>query len=253
MAPGPAIRLRGVVALIGRFPALAGADLDVARGEVVLLQGPNGAGKTTLLRACAGLVVVQRGELVVLGHDLRHHPRAVRREVGLLGHAGFLYDDLTVEENVRFAVRAAGGDGAAVSESLARTGLTGRLQATAAKRLSAGQRRRTSLAVLVARRPSLWLLDEPHAGLDAEGRDLVDAVVAEASAAGSTVVFASHDLDRAIRIAGRVVTVVGGQVHAVEATQPGPTASVTPSTATPSAATRAPVPSAGSDEAAHVA
>ena len=66
----PAVRLRSAVALLGRFPALAGIDLDVAPGEVVLLQGPNGAGKTTVLRVCAGLVPVVEGHAEVLGVDL---------------------------------------------------------------------------------------------------------------------------------------------------------------------------------------
>jgi heme ABC exporter ATP-binding subunit CcmA len=209
----PVIRLRRAVALLGRFPALAGADLEVNGGEIVHLSGPNGAGKSTLLRACAGLVRVVDGEAEVLGHDLRRAPRAVRRSVGFVGHAGGLYDDLTVEDNVRFSVRAAGGDAAAVPSAIARLELDGRLRSVDAGRLSAGQRRRVALAALVARRPPLWLLDEPHAGLDAAGRDLVDDLVREAVGAGSTVVLASHELDRAAPLATRSLTVVGGQVH----------------------------------------
>jgi heme ABC exporter ATP-binding subunit CcmA len=212
----PAIRLRSAVALLGRFPALAGVDLDVATGEIVLVQGPNGAGKSSLLRACAGLLAVTSGQAEVLGCDLRHDRRQVRRRVGLLGHAGFLYDDLTVEDNVRFAVRAAQGDPARVGPALERLGLAGRLRVVPASRLSAGQRRRTSLAVLVARRPELWLLDEPHAGLDAEARDLVDAVVREAVSGASTVLFASHEADRAVALAGRTVQLAGGRIHASE-------------------------------------
>src|SRR5204863_9989076 len=94
----PAVRFRAAVSLLGRFPALAGVDLDVATGEVELVQGPNGAGKTTLLRACAGLVPVVDGEATVLGHDLRRDRRSVRRHVALLGHATGLYDDLTVAD-----------------------------------------------------------------------------------------------------------------------------------------------------------
>ena len=124
----PVVSFRAAVAVLGRFPALAGVDLDVEQGEIVLVQGPNGAGKTSLLRACAGLLAVASGEAEVLGHDLRRDRRAVRRQVGLLGHATALYDDLTVEDNVRFAVRAAGGDTDAVGPALARLGLDGRLR-----------------------------------------------------------------------------------------------------------------------------
>lgn len=206
----PVIRFRSAVALVGRFPVLAGVDLDVDGSEIVLLQGANGAGKTSILRACAGLLRVVAGDATVLGCDLTVDPRQVRRRVGLLGHHGALYDDLGVEDNVRFAVRAAGGSAKAVGPALDRLGLTGRLRVASVGQLSAGQRRRVALAVLVARRPALWLLDEPHAGLDAEHRDELDALIRGAAAGGAAVVLASHEHDRAHAVADRVVTVTGG-------------------------------------------
>ena len=208
----PVVHFRAAVSLLGRFPALAGVDLDVSRAEIVLVQGPNGAGKSTLLRACAGLVPVVEGEAVVLGYDLRVDPRPVRRHVGLLGHATFLYDDLTVADNVRFWARAAGAGTADADAAMARLGLDGRLADVIVARLSAGQRRRTSIAALVARRPELWLLDEPHAGLDQAGRDLVDGLIRDACAAGATVLMASHELERAAPLAHRTVTLAGGIV-----------------------------------------
>lgn len=207
-----AIRLHEAVALAGRFPLLAGASLEVAEGEVVHLRGPNGAGKTSLLKVLAGLLEVHAGEAEVLGRDLRADRRAVRREVGMLGHQSYLYEELTVEENLRFAVRASRGDQRAIAPALARLGLGGRLGATAVGRCSAGQRRRTALAVLVARDARLWLLDEPHAGLDADGRDLLDELLATSAERGRTVVFASHEYDRAAGLAGRVVEIAGGRV-----------------------------------------
>jgi len=210
---GPVVHLRGAVALLGRFPALAGIDLDIDARRIVLLRGANGAGKTTLLRTLAGLVPVSGGEAVVLGVDLVSDPRPVRHRVGLLGHATGLYDELTVGDNVRFWARAAGADPADVEVALGRLGLDGRLRSVAVGRLSAGQRRRTSLACLIARRPELWLLDEPHAGLDQEGRDLVDALVREAVAAGATVVLSSHELDRSLQLADSVITIAGGTVR----------------------------------------
>ena len=208
------IHFRSAVALAGRFPVLAGADLDVARGEIVLLQGANGAGKTSLLRACAGLLRVAAGEAWVLGENLVADPRAVRRRIGLFGHSTALYEDLNAVDNVRFAVRASGGAVSAVVPAMERLGLTGRLTATSVGALSAGQRRRVALAVLLARDPELWLLDEPHAGLDTEHRDLLDGLVRDAVSHGATVVLASHEHDRAEDLAGRIVTVAGGMISA---------------------------------------
>jgi len=205
--------MRGAVVLLDRFPALAGVDLDVFRGEIVLLRGPNGAGKTTLLRTCAGLARVVQGDVHVLGEDVVAEPGAVRRRVGMLSHTDGLYADLTVADNVAFWGGVAGATAAEVAAAMARCGLDGRLAHVAAVRLSAGQRRRTALACLLARRPELWLLDEPHAGLDRAGRDLVDGLVRDAVAAGATVVFASHELDRAEGLATRIVTIAGGLVR----------------------------------------
>lgn len=204
------VHLRDAVALLGRFPALAGVDLDVARRRIVLLRGPNGAGKTTLLRALAGLVPITSGEAIVLGVDLRVDARAVRHRVGLLAHGAGLYDEMTVADNVRFWTRAAGADASDAAAAMERLGLDGRLRDVAVGRLSTGQRRRASFACLVARRPELWLLDEPHAGLDQEGRDTVDALVRDAAAAGATIVLSSHELDRSLDLCDQVVTLGGG-------------------------------------------
>ncbi len=208
------VRLRAAVSLLGRFPALAGIDLDVGRGEVVLVQGSNGAGKTTLLRTCAGLVPVVSGEAVVLGCDLRESAdrTAVRRRVGLLAHATGLYEDLTVADNVRFWARACGATQAEADAALTALGLDGRLADVVVAKLSAGQRRRTSIAALVARRSELWLLDEPHAGLDQGGRNAIDRLIRSAADAGATVILASHELDRAGAIADRTISIAGGTV-----------------------------------------
>ncbi|MGD9998536.1 MAG: heme ABC exporter ATP-binding protein CcmA [Ilumatobacteraceae bacterium] len=214
-APGeaPVVELTDVVAVLGGFPALAGATLAVRRGEIVLLRGPNGAGKTTLLRVCAGLVPLARGTGRVAGCDLLTQRQAVRSRVGLLGHSNGLYTELSVRENVRFWGATVGATHDEVEASLQRLGLATRLASVTVGRLSAGQKRRTALACLVARRAELWLLDEPHAGLDAVGRDDLDATLRAAVDAGATVVVASHELERAGSLATRVVDVVAGQVH----------------------------------------
>ena len=209
----PVVHLADVVAVMGGFPVLAGAHLTVQRGEIVLLRGPNGAGKTSLLRLCAGLLPVERGTATVLGCDLADDRTAVRHRVGLLGHSNGLYGDLTVADNVTFWGATVGATAEEVAASMARMGLNGRLASVRVGRLSAGQRRRTALACLVARRAELWLLDEPHAGLDATGRDELDATLRQAAASGATVIVASHEIERAGALASRVVAVVGGQVR----------------------------------------
>jgi heme ABC exporter ATP-binding subunit CcmA len=203
------VRLRSAVCLLGRFPALAGVDLDVAAGEVVLLSGANGSGKTTLLRLLAGLHRLHSGSGIVLGHDLSIDRRGARRAISLLGHETGCYDDLTVRENLRFAVRAAGASADASDAVLDRVGLTAQA-GVAHGRLSAGQRRRLALAIALARDPRLLLLDEPHAGLDAAGRAVLDAAISSAPDEDRTVILASHELDRTRALAGREVVLAGG-------------------------------------------
>ncbi len=199
--------------VLGQFPALAGADLTVDAGEILLLAGPNGAGKTTLLRLLAGLVPLRSGSASVLGVDLTVDCRAHRRRLSLIGHETFCYDDLTVIENLRFAARAAGARDEAANFAATRFGL-GAIADVRHARLSAGQRRRLALAAALAREPELLLLDEPHAGLDAQGRDLLDSILVAASADGVTVLVASHELDRARSLATREVIVEQGVVRA---------------------------------------
>ena len=212
----PVVRLRSAVCLLDRFPALAGVDLDVDDAEVVLVSGGNGAGKSTLLRMLAGLVPVHSGDAEVLGCDLARDRRSHRRALSLVGHESGCYDDLTVRENVRFATRTTGAPASAADEAMERLGLAP-LAEILHRRLSAGQRRRVALAIGIARAPRLLLLDEPHAGLDAEGRATLDEVVSASSAAGCTVLLASHELERTRLLANREVVLIAGQAHGMVA------------------------------------
>ena len=96
---------------------------------------------------------------------------------------------------------------------LDRLGLSQRLAPLPVRRLSAGQQRRTAIACLIARRAELWLLDEPHSGLDAAGRDDIDRLLRQATASGATVMVASHESDRAAPLATRTYDVVGGMIQ----------------------------------------
>ncbi len=206
----PVVLLNSVVCLIDRFPALTDVNLEVNQGEVVLLSGGNGAGKTTLLRLIAGLIPAFSGEVTVLGRDLRHNRRAHRSEVALVAHETGCYDDLTVRENLHFFTRARGKTAAQADVALDQMEL-GRLADTHHGKLSAGQRRRLSIAKALAVSPRLLLLDEPHAGLDAQGRAVLDGVLSAAASDDRTVILASHELDRSRALADREIEIVSGK------------------------------------------
>jgi heme ABC exporter ATP-binding subunit CcmA len=215
MQPIRVIDFVDAVAVYNDYPALAGVTFSVDRKEIVLLQGPNGAGKTTLLRACAGLIPVVRGSAHVLGVDIAIDRESIRERVGLLGHQNGLFAELTIAENVDFWSTVVGATRAERDAAMQRMSIDGKLANRRVSELSAGQKRRCALACLVVRRAEIWLLDEPHAGLDAKGRDEIDLILKEAASAGATIVVASHEVERAQQLASRTVSLVAGHVRGV--------------------------------------
>lgn len=194
-----------------RFSAtrvLGGVDLTVGADERVALTGPNGAGKTTLLRVLAGLLRPDEGDVRIFGGSPTD-PR-VKACVGHLGHAPHLYPRLSARENVRFwagmhGVRTSG------DELLEHLGVdpSDRRPASA---YSQGMRRRIGLACVLAARPELLLVDEPFAGLDASGADIVTSLLAEGT---TTLVLATHESERAREICTRTLTLEEGRLQEV--------------------------------------
>ena len=197
---------------LGQFPALTGATMNIRQGEVVLIKGPNGAGKSTLLRLCAGLLPMRSGIGTVLNFDLRTQRMELRAHIGLLGHRTGLYPDLTVSENLKFWASAYGANDIEVDNAMEFFGLNDRLGSVQVQNLSEGQRRRTSFALLLIKRPSIWLLDEPYAGLDSNGRELVNSSILQASELGTTVLIASHEIDKIGSTQERTLLVKGGRI-----------------------------------------
>lgn len=206
------MRLSDAVVLSSGFPLLSGVDLEVVAGTLSVITGANGAGKTSLLRLLGGLVALSSGSGTVAGIELSGGDlRQLRRRVGWLGHEGSFYDDLSVRENLEFAARALERPTSGIGDVVERVGLTHRID-TATKQLSAGQRRRLGLSWLLLRRPELWLLDEPYASLDDEGRTFFDALLGDVVAGGATVIVSAHDPLRSAALRPRTLTLAGGRV-----------------------------------------
>ncbi|HEY1223439.1 MAG TPA: heme ABC exporter ATP-binding protein CcmA [Acidimicrobiales bacterium] len=213
MTSDPLVHLVDAVVFANGFPLLSGVDLDVAPGTLNVVTGANGAGKTSLLRLLAGLVPLSSGEGSVCGIDLaRGDLRQLRRRVGWLGHEGSFYADLSVAENLRFCATALDRPISQIDVVLERVGLRARAN-TITKQLSAGQRRRLGLAWLLLRRAELWLLDEPYASLDDQGREFFDDLLADVTGAGATVLVSAHDPLRSVRLNVASIHLAGGRVQ----------------------------------------
>lgn len=212
---GVAVEARRLAKLFGAVPALLRADLTVPAGTVCAVLGANGAGKTTLLRVLASALRPSAGTGMIYGRDLAIERAAVRALVDLLPTAGGAYPELSALENLRFAARMRGiaaRDGV-LADALGRVGLS-RVADERLRTFSTGMVRRVGLARFHVTRPRLALLDEPYAGLDDDGRGLVDELLSDIRAEGRAAVFATHERDRAAAVADQVVLLDRGVVLA---------------------------------------
>lgn len=167
---------------------LDGATVRLGAGEALVVTGPNGAGKSTLLRALAGLLSLAEGTVSVEGGD---GERALAEHLHFLGHADGVKAALTARENIVFWADFLGGDSGATETALEAVGL-GHAVDLPAGTLSAGQKRRLSLARLAVAKRDIWLLDEPATALDTDGLARLASLVDIHRAAGGLVVAATH-------------------------------------------------------------
>lgn len=215
-----AVALDGVTRVFGLTVALARVDLRVERGETILVLGANGAGKSTLLSVVATALVPTFGGGSVMGFDLLREREAIRRRVELLGHRTRHYPDLTAAENLRFWSSLGTPRGAVdVAAALDRVGLADQADERV-RTFSHGMRQRLAIARTTLREPELLLLDEPYAGLDTEGKDLVDDLIAAARGDGRTVILATHEPLRARDLADREIWMTGGRIVPADSQRP---------------------------------
>ena len=194
-----------------RRAVLKGVQLSLRAGETVALVGPNGSGKSTLLRILAGQEAWDGGRVEVFGQS--PSSATARARTGCMGETQGLPSELTGAELLQLFGAIAGKRSGAleelVAETLARVGL-GDEGRTRIGRYSLGMKRRLALAAATFTHPSLLLLDEPSAGLDAPGHDVLAELVRAAREEGAAILFSSHQLDDLASLATRIVVLVDG-------------------------------------------
>ena len=179
---------RGLKCVRGGREVFSGLDFEVSSGQALAVTGPNGAGKTSLLRLIAGLLALSGGSIDLDGGD---GELTLPEQAHYLGHRDALKPSLSVTENLSFWTNFLGGEAADASASLVAVGLGHTAQLPAAV-LSAGQRRRLSIARLLGVRRPIWLLDEPTSALDAAGQTMFAALMRDHLARGGLIVAATH-------------------------------------------------------------
>ena len=216
MSHGPsndAIVIEGLEKSYREWPVLWDLDLRVPWGETLALFGANGAGKTTLLRILSTSVRPDGGSVRIAGHDLRRQTVDVRRRIGVVGHRGFLYDDLTPRENLNYYARLYGINDrdSRVTAVLERVGLSGRANHRV-RTLSNGMQKRAAIARAILHEPQVLLLDEPEAGLDRDSRQMLGDLLSEWTANGRSAVLTTHDVELGITWGHRAAILSGGSL-----------------------------------------
>ena len=210
-AAAPVLSARGLVVRYGRDVAVDGIDLSLRPGEVYALLGRNGSGKSSLVRALLGLQPPTVGDIEVLGRDPRHARAALMHEVGYVPEEPQAPPEMTARQLARFCGRLRRRwDNAAFEQRLQRLGIA---LDRRFRRLSRGQKKQVELALALAHRPPLVVLDDPTLGLDPLARRaFFGELMGELADGGYAVLLTTHDLDAVEGIADRIGILAGGRL-----------------------------------------
>ncbi|MFM1506958.1 glutamine ABC transporter ATP-binding protein GlnQ [Yersinia enterocolitica] len=213
------IEFKNVSKHFGKTQVLHDINLNITKGEVVVIIGPSGSGKSTLLRCINKLEVITSGQLIVDGLDVNDpkvDERLIRQEAGMVFQQFYLFPHLTALENVAFGpIRVRGASKKAANklamELLTKVGLEERAHHYPAE-LSGGQQQRVAIARALAVKPKLMLFDEPTSALDPELRHEVLTVMKDLAEEGMTMVIVTHEVGFAQKVASRLIFIDKGRV-----------------------------------------
>jgi heme ABC exporter ATP-binding subunit CcmA len=209
------IETRSLVKAFDLLVVLRKLELQIERGEFVALLGPNGSGKSTLLRLLSGLSKPTSGAIFVGGWELPREAAAVRAQIGMVSHRALLYENLTARENLQFFARLYNlplqDIDSRIRFLLERVGLAKRGDSLV-RTFSRGMQQRLSIARALLHDPAVLLMDEPYTGLDQDAAQVLDGLLTQAYTEGRTIVMTTHDLERAARLANRVMILSRGSI-----------------------------------------
>jgi multiple sugar transport system ATP-binding protein len=212
------VRIAGLSKRIGESLILSDVNLVIAEGEYVVVVGPSGCGKSTLLRAVAGLEDVSEGRISLGGHDITNLPPA-ERGVAMVFQSYALYPNMTVRENLGFALRMAKRSAAEISSAVEKAAQILDIQHLLDRKpaaLSGGQRQRVAIGRAIVRQPDLFLFDEPLSNLDTELRvKMRHEFLRLHKALKTTTLYVTHDQTEAMTLADRIVVLRSGRIEQV--------------------------------------
>jgi ABC-type multidrug transport system ATPase subunit len=211
--PTRAIKVRGLKKSFGEHRALRGIDIEIAEGECLAVFGPNGAGKTTFLKILAILLKPSAGSVFLEGAGIRKEPVKIRRKISLVSHQTFLYNDLTIYENLKFYGRMYDIEDLEkrIDEVITWAELGSRRDDRVGT-LSRGLQQRTSLARAILHHPSFLFLDEPEVGLDPRTGDMIRDIIGNSDSGIRTAVMATHNLERGLELGDRIIILDRGKI-----------------------------------------
>lgn len=206
------VSVSNLVKRYGSFTAVNGLSFDVKRGEIFGLLGPNGAGKTTTLECLEGIRTANAGTMSVAGCDPNKQSQMLRKKLGVQLQSSSLPDSIKPMEAMELICSWHGLDGR--PDLLERFDL-GKISAKQYRELSTGQKRRLHLALAMASKPEVIILDEPTAGLDVQGRAQLHDAIRQLKNESITLLLATHDMAEAESLCDRIAIIIRGQIAIV--------------------------------------